>query len=146
MQLDVPDDLVGVIVIKDLQDCIMMNLEEYHDGSYDLVNSMLKVLEYYMVYDDFIAFKKTLPNYEYGADELTVTDISENADGSANISVDIPMKDVSAFASEGVKYVLMKSVFGNPSDDELVKWVERGKQEERVDKRVEELLKDFKGE
>jgi len=124
----------------------MMNLEEYDDESYDLVNSMLDVLEYYMSYDDFVEFKKTLPDCDNGVDEIAVTDITENEDGSANISVDIPMKDVSAFVSEGVKYVLMKSVFGNPSDDELVKWVERGKQEERVDKRVEELLKDFEGE
>ena len=70
-----------------------------------------------------------------------LTDSEENDDGSADVSFEIPKKDVAKFASEGVKYVLVKSVLGNPTDDQLVKWAERGKQEGRTDSKIDELLK-----
>ena len=151
MEVNIDNDLVSEIVIKDLKDGITTTLEDPYelyfddDGAYMLVESMLDVLKYYMVEEDYEDFVKTLPQWQNipEASEITVAEIVENDDGSADVCFDLPKKDVGKFASEGVKYVLLKSVLGNPTDDQLIKWAERGKQEQRTDNKVDQLLKDL---
>lgn len=150
MHVELNYDLINEIVVSELKDSIRMTLDEpyelYFDTqkAYDLVDSMLITLEYFMMADDFDDFVASLPEKEdTEVRVITVSDVVENEDGSADVSFDIPSKDIPSFVSAGVNFVLIKSIFGNPSDSELIRWIERGKQEERVDSRAEQLMRDL---
>lgn len=144
MQIEIDYDMVNKIVVEDLKNAIRMTLDNpyelYFDTqkAYDLVDSMLITLEYFMLVDEFDAFVASLPEKEVS--EITVTDIIENDDGSANVTFDIPSKDVAAFTGQGINYVLLKSIFDNPSDNDLIRWIKRGQEEERIDREVSDLI------
>jgi len=139
MNIELDYDTVGDIVAKDLQQSIRMTLEDpyelYHDydQAYALVDSMLEVLEYYMVIEEFEEFVDTLPERNYGQTEETsnsfeIIDIVENPDGSANITYEIAEEDKQEFVNSGISYALLKLALGNPTDDEIYLWALSGKE------------------
>ena len=139
MNIELDYDTVGNIVAKDLQQSIRMTLEDpyelYHDydQAYALVDSMLEVLEYYMVIEEFEEFVDTLPERNYGQTEETsnsfeIIDIVENPDGSANITYEIAEEDKQEFVNSGISYALLKLALGNPTDDEIYLWALSGKE------------------
>lgn len=145
MNIELDHDTVGDIVVKDLKQSIRMTLDDpydlYHDyeQAYVLVDSMLEVLQYYMVLEDFEDFVETLPERHYGQTEetadivintLDIIDVVDNPDGSADIFYEMPTENMQDFANSGVLYALVKSMLGNPSDDQLCRWAIRGKEEE----------------
>lgn len=138
MQIEIDYDMINEIVVKDLQEVIHLTLKEtFEFCNNDLVDSALKVLEHYMTkneYDDYIRVLGYKP-MNHGDDDgvIKIHSVEENDDGSANVTFDIPSKDVAAFTSQGINYVLLKSIFDNPSDDDLIRWIKRGQEEERID-------------
>lgn len=64
-------------------------------------------------------------------------DVTEHDDGSATISVDLDEQGLNLMATKGIEYAILQEMLGNPSMEDLLRWVERGKQEENTDDIVE---------
>lgn len=60
-------------------------------------------------------------------------DVTEHDDGTATISVDLDEQGLNLMATKGIEYTILQGMLGNPSMDDLLRWVERGKQEENTD-------------
>lgn len=60
-------------------------------------------------------------------------DITEHDDGTATISVDLDEQGLNLMATKGIEYAILQEMLGNPSMEDLLRWVERGKQEENTD-------------
>ena len=60
-------------------------------------------------------------------------DITEHDDGSATISVDLDEQGLNLMATKGIEYAILQEMLGNPSMVDLLRWAERGKQEENTD-------------
>lgn len=61
------------------------------------------------------------------ASSVRNVDITEHDDGSATISVDLDEAMVQRFAEQGIEYLLLQEVLGNPSMEDLLRWIEAGK-------------------
>lgn len=149
----VGDDEVAELVRQSLEQSIDMNVRSC-DGTEEgmaLLASMMLVHQYYSTKDQHDAIMG-----EYGTDIERVmrqmvgtvegedsnsfdVDTIENEDGSLTISFDASDAEIHALASKGVEYNLLLSIFGNPDPEQLIRWVERGKQEEKTD----EIMKRF---
>jgi len=139
MNIELDYNTVTEIVARDLSNSILLTMQNpydlYHDydQAYALVDSMLEVLEYYMVIEEFEEFVEMLPERHYGQTEETfnsfeIIDIVENPDGSADITYEMAEDDRQEFVNNGVLYALLKSALGNPSDDEMYLWALSGKE------------------
>jgi guanylate kinase len=64
-------------------------------------------------------------------------DVTEHDDGTATISVDLDEQGLNLMATKGIEYAILQEMLGNPSMEDLLRWVERGKQEENTDDIVE---------
>ena len=64
-------------------------------------------------------------------------DVTEHDDGTATISVDLDDQMRDLMAAKGIEYAILQEMLGNPSMDDLLRWVERGKQEENTDDNME---------
>jgi guanylate kinase len=64
-------------------------------------------------------------------------DVTEHDDGSATISVDLDEQGLNLMATKGIEYAILQEMLGNPSMEDLLRWVECGKQEENTDDIVE---------
>ena len=137
MRLEITDDQAEELVIEmlkgDLRGMIGDEREE--------IKSIADVLRYYMPPDDYESFLAEVGyNQEAMGGFIDVVDVVDNPDGSADITVSITDEKLKkSMIEEGLEYTLLKNAFGLTSDD-VVRLVQR------VDKRVEELLKDFEGE
>lgn len=60
-------------------------------------------------------------------------DVTEHDDGTATISVDLDEQGLNLMATKGIEYAILQEMLGNPSMEDLLRWVERGKQEENTD-------------
>ena len=61
---------------------------------------------------------------------IEVTDIIENEDGSADVQFDVSdEQEVQQLVSEGLNFLLIKGML-NCNTEELLRWAERGKQED----------------
>lgn len=150
MQIEISDDMINEIVVSDIKEAIHLTLKDpfelYNDEerAYDLIDSMLKVLEHYMTkpdYDEYVRVLGYKPMEYNDSDDgiIQIHSVEENDDGSADVSFTIPEKHKNKFVEEGMKYAVIRSSFNNPSDDELIKWIERGRDEETLDEMIGEL-------
>ncbi len=73
---------------------------------------------------------------ELASNTFVVTYIEENEDGSANIEVEAGPEMQKMFCEEGLVFLLLKGVLEGKTED-ILRWAERGKQEERTDSLVE---------
>ena len=70
---------------------------------------------------------------------IEVTDIIENEDGSADVQFDVSDEcDIQQLVGEGLNFLLIKGIL-NCNTEELLRWAERGKQEEKTDRIVSEF-------
>lgn len=53
--------------------------------------------------------------------------IKEHEDGSATMELDLTEEERDILVSEGVNYILIKSLFGFNTDDELVEFISQHK-------------------
>lgn len=110
-----------------------------------LVAALVIVHEYYSTADQHQALIDELKDDLQQFDDRLVEDImdvaygvknvdvTEHDDGTATISVDLDDQMMSYMASKGVEYTILQEMLGNPSMSDLLRWVERGKQEENTD-------------
>jgi len=65
-------------------------------------------------------------------DKVTVEVIEEHEDGSATIEVDFSDGIPNHVVSAGITFLLLKGAFEG-TDEDIVRWIKRGKQEENTD-------------
>lgn len=146
MEYTVPvdSDAVSELVRQSLEESIDLNVrsgDESIEGSALLI-SLVVAHEYYSTHEQHQALLA-----EYGSDvDATVTlvenhleygihnvETSENEDGSLTFSFDASDEEIQQLASKGAEYAVLMAVLGNPSSDDLIRWVERGKRAEQTD-------------
>lgn len=82
--------------------------------------------------------KECTADKQLPSNTFTVTHVKENEDGSAIVEVEMGDEVRSKLFEEGLNFLMIKAAVGGTTDD-IVRWVQLGKQEERTD----ELVKNF---
>ena len=140
-------EAIGCVVVEELKTSVetFFDRGEIHNDEKNTLRSLLEVISYYSVKDEYEAFfrmNKRQIETALGVDEsvgpntLTIEMISENPDGSANVDVTMGSEIKNTVMSEGVNFLLMKGVL-NGTTDEVLRWAQRGKQEENTDSIME---------
>lgn len=140
-------EAIARIVVEELKTSVesFFDRGEIHDDDKNTLRSLLEVVSYYSVkedYDSFFRMNKSQIETALGVEEpigpntLTIELISENPDGSANIDVTMGAEAKSTVMSEGVNFLLMKGILGG-NTEEILRWAQRGKQEENTDSIME---------
>jgi len=70
-----------------------------------------------------------------------VSVLKENEDGSADIQIEINGDDREKVLEAGIYFLLLRGMY-NASIEDVFRWVERGKSEEKVDRIMENLVFD----
>jgi hypothetical protein len=130
-------DAIDTIVVErlkaDLKLMLSMNvnLERPED-----VTSVVGVLKYYMLKEDYETFFREI-GYKVDTPKENIihfVDVKDNPDGSADVTVSFSGdKMKKSLIEEGLSYVLLKGAL-NLSNDDIVRLVQRGMQEEKTDK------------
>lgn len=91
----------------------------------DILKSLLRVIKYYSLKDDYVAFYESIrPELELAigtkepADNIIeILDVKENSDGSADISFNIGNDNISLLVGEGLAFLLLKSAYSVTTSD-----------------------------
>jgi len=122
-------DQIDTIVVDELKYAIETIMDDpwvgYHDYKESArdANAFLRVLSYYSVHEDFESYKQTLDYSKFPPEQsgsITIDEITENDDGSADFQFSASPEELKSLAEEGFKYILMKAASGK-TDDEIAK-------------------------
>jgi hypothetical protein len=69
---------------------------------------------------------------EVAPNAFVVTCVKENEDGSADIEVEVGSEISEKVIEEGINFLLLKGILEATTED-ILRWAQRGKQEERTD-------------
>lgn len=143
---DQMSELTRINLAESLERVLALGDDDEHTRA--LVASLVIVHEYYSTVeqhqqlieelnDDLLAFDNRLIDDimadKNSDDGFDVVDIIEHEDGSATINVDVDSEMLNQLASKGIEYTILQEMLGHPSMDEILRWIERGKQEENTD-------------
>ena len=70
--------------------------------------------------------------------QFTVTCVKENEDGSADVEVEVGSEIKSKLFEAGLNFMLIKVILEGTTE-EILRWAERGKQEENTDRIVDKF-------
>lgn len=142
-QIPVDADTVSELVRSSLEEMLDINLHSGEDDEYTraLIASMMIVLEYYSTkeqYEEFLyeqeeqirAFNDLLSSPSRGINKVETV---EESDGSLTISFNADDETRDQLAAKGVEYSVLRGILDYPSLDDLIRWAQRGKQEEKTD-------------
>lgn len=142
-QIPVDADTVSELVRSSLEEMLDINLHSGEDDEYTraLIASMMIVLEYYSTkeqYEEFLyeqeeqirAFNDLLSSPSRGINNVETV---EESDGSLTISFNADDATRDQLAAKGVEYSVLRGILDYPSLDDLIRWAQRGKQEENTD-------------
>lgn len=142
-QIPVDADTVSELVRSSLEEMLDINLHSGEDDEYTraLIASMMIVLEYYSTkeqYEEFLyeqeetirAFNDLLSAASRGINNVETV---EESDGSLTISFNADDETRDQLAAKGVEYSVLRGILDYPSLDDLIRWAQRGKQEEKTD-------------
>lgn len=145
------DEAIGHLIAANLMDDVIrimddMDGKEISDEYKPLLKGALEVISYYSVpsqYETYFAsiqdrYETAMGYSDLAPNEFAVTLVKENTDGSANIEIEADTKMKDKFLEEGVNFLLLKGILGGSVED-ILRWAERGKQEEKTD----EIVKRF---
>lgn len=112
------------------------NGEELSEEDKEILLSLLCVIEYYSLkddYEEYYAKNKSLIDTALGtknvpANTFTVTCVEENEDGSADIEIEMGSGMKDKVLEAGINFLLMKSILEGTTSD-ILNWATRGKQE-----------------
>jgi hypothetical protein len=79
---------------------------------------------------------------ELGTNQFVITCVEENEDGSARIEVEAGAEMQEKIFEEGINFLILKGILGGTTED-ILRWAERGKQEERTDELVDEFSETY---
>jgi len=124
-------DQIDDIVLSELKEMLHRIMDDpwpmYHNlvESKRDVDAFLRVIEYISCDSDFKQYSQTLDFSKLGVDtpdvsgSVTIDEITENEDGSANIQFSTSRDQLNLLTGEGFKYLLMKGISGK-TDDEIM--------------------------
>lgn len=143
--VSVNEDDVSEIARLSLQESLSLNLATIGNNPNDyekaLIAGLFVVLDYYSTKEQLEAFdaeesealdefNELLLNQE---GNISNVETVEESDGSLTISFDVDEGARDHLAAKGAEYTILMAVLGNPSPDDVIRWAERGKQEENTD-------------
>ncbi len=141
----VNEDDASEIVRLSLQQSLSSNLASVGDNpdEYEsaLIAGMFVVLQYYSTKEQFDAFVEEendafaefndlLLDQKSGISNLETV---KESDGSLTVSFDANEETRDRLAAKGVEYSVLLGILGTSSIDEIIRLVERGRQEEKTD-------------
>lgn len=139
----VDDDAASELTRENIADSLERVLRIGDDDEHGraLIASLIIVHEYYSTVeqhaqlmeelkDDIMEFNDVLVEQER---YQPVADVVDHSDGSAMITVDVDAVTANRLASKGIEYAILQEILGHPSTEDIIRWVERGKQEENTD-------------
>ena len=114
--------------------------KELDEEEKSLLLSLLRVISYYSLksdYDAYYAENKEAIDIALGvkdipSDSFIVTFVKENADGSANVEMEIGSDVRETLFNDGMNMLLLKAALGGTTND-ITNWAIRGKQELNTD-------------
>ena len=148
----VNEDDISEIVRLSLEEVLSINLLSGDDTEYTtaLVAAMVIVHEYYSTasqHEDLLAeydeefsryntyVKDLFSDKPVTSQEDSVSNISviNEEDGSATISFDADLSTINMLAAKGAEYCILQSLLDGASTSDILRWAERGRQEEKTD-------------
>lgn len=75
---------------------------------------------------------------ELAPNQFTVTCVKENEDGSADVEVEVGEGMKEKLIEAGLNFMLIKAILEGTTEN-ILRWAERGKQEEKTDKIVDKF-------
>lgn len=118
MELKLNEDQVDSIVTKELKSLLNFYVQEKDT---DMIGHVLAVLGVYLLPSDFETILKyhNLKKPEE-SNKIVIDEIIDNEDGSSLMNFTVSDSIKNSLISEGFKYLLIKYVLGNPTDDEII--------------------------
>jgi hypothetical protein len=117
MELKLSEEQVDEIVIKDLKSLLQFYTQE---KNFEMIENILPILQVYMLASDFEDIRKNYGLPEVEPNRIVIDEIIDQDDGSALMNFRVSDSVKNSLMSEGFKYLLIKTVLGNPTDDEIV--------------------------
>lgn len=140
---EIDDDAAAELTRLNLADSLgrVLGMGDDDEQGRALIASLIITHEYYSTViqheqlmeelkDDIAEFNEAIKPQEQNK---LMVDITDHDDGSATITIDTDVETMSHLASKGIEYMILRELLGNPSVDDLIRWVERGKHEENTD-------------
>jgi hypothetical protein len=123
---------------------LFLDNQELSEDDKEILLSLLSVISYYSLHPDYDAYyaqKKELIDIALGSnkvntDGFTVTVLTENPDGSSDIEVECGSELRTKVFGEGINFLLIKVILEATTDD-ILRWAELGKQQEKTDRLVD---------
>lgn len=145
------EEAVGHLIVTNLMDDVIrimddMDGKEISDENKNTLDGILRVISYYSVPSQYEAYFASIQDrYEtamgysdLAPNEFTVTLVKENTDGSANIEIEAGEGVKEKLIEAGLNFMLIKAILEGTTE-EILRWAERGKQEEKTDKIVDKF-------
>lgn len=140
---EISDDAAAELTRLNLADSLerVLRMGDDDERGRALIASLILVHEYYSTVeqhaqlmeelkDDIMEFNDALVEQEQ---RRPVVDVVDHSDGSATVTVDVDAVTANRLASKGIEYTILQEMLGHPSLGDILRWVERGKQEEKTD-------------
>jgi hypothetical protein len=108
---------IDAIVLSELKESLE-DIISGNNSSFE-VDAFLHVIKHFSEHYEFECYKKSLNlnKTESSGGSITIDDIVENTDGSANITFSTSNDQLNVLAGEGLKFLLMKAALGASDDD-----------------------------
>lgn len=141
----VSEDDVSEIVRLSLQESLSSNLATIGNNPNDyekgLIAGLFAALDYYSTQEQLEAFadeeSEALDEFDKSLliqdGNISNMETVEESDGSWTVSFDVDDETRDHLAAKGTEYAILMSILGNPSPVDVIRWAERGKQEENTD-------------
>jgi hypothetical protein len=131
MQIKLTTNQIDDIVVSELKQAVSDSLENpwqmYHDMDESMltIESLLRSIEYFSTPTQYKEYIKTLDwsKFETTGDQfadIIINDITENADGSANINFTVSESQSKILIAEGFKFLVIKAAI-DKTDEEITK-------------------------
>lgn len=131
----VDEDSVSELVRQSLADSLGMVLRDEADHETKVLSTCLILAhEYYATAEQHAEMVAELQDDINEFDERynqayidPLIELQDEEDGGMTINIDADNAMVQRFAEQGVEYMLLQEMFGRPSMDDLIRWIEAGK-------------------
>lgn len=151
--IELDNDTISEIVRKSIEEMFEINIRDVSDSDIEgqsLLAAMFILHRYYSTVEQHGEFvsefaQEILELHDLINNDLTViedfdqtddvwnVETVEDVDGSLVITLDASPAAVDRLAGKGIEYSVILGALGDPTSEQLLRWAERGKQEENTD-------------
>lgn len=131
----VDGDSVSELVRQSLADSLSMVLRDEADHETKVLSTCLILAhEYYSTEEQhtqmLVELQGDIDEFDERYNQAHIDpliDLQDEEDGGLTINIDADEAMVQRFAEQGIEYLLLQEMFGRPSMDDLIRWIEAGK-------------------